>query len=119
MIKALNKIYFAAKSKAVKSGKMSKMQMKLSSHSPDNTSVSLHPRMYFQRSPPFMLSLVRDDHIPFLLRNVPVLHLIPHPFPKVWHRPADNKDNLDIPSIKRVILILQVYLLEVFGYKVK
>lgn len=28
---------------------------------------------------------VGDDHIPFLHRGVSVLHLIPEPFPPVWH----------------------------------
>ena len=28
---------------------------------------------------------VGDDHIPFLRRGVSVLHLIPEPFPPVWH----------------------------------
>jgi hypothetical protein len=29
---------------------------------------------------------VDDDHRPFLQRGVPILHLIPLPFPKVWHK---------------------------------
>jgi hypothetical protein len=29
--------------------------------------------------------MVDDDHRPFLQRGVPVLHLIPLPFPDVWH----------------------------------
>jgi hypothetical protein len=28
---------------------------------------------------------VGDDHLPFLQRGVSVLHLIPEPFPHVWH----------------------------------
>ena len=28
---------------------------------------------------------VGDDHEPFLHRGVPVVHLIPLPFPRVWH----------------------------------
>nr|CAG8435193.1 5469_t:CDS:2 [Entrophospora candida] len=28
---------------------------------------------------------IDDDHIPFLKRNVPILHLISYPFPDVWH----------------------------------
>ena len=30
-------------------------------------------------------SHIDDDHAPFLKRGVPVLHLIPYPFPDVWH----------------------------------
>ncbi|KAF7494691.1 Glutaminyl-peptide cyclotransferase [Sarcoptes scabiei] len=36
----------------------------------------------FQERPALMISLVQDDHLPFLIRNVPVMHLIPHPFPR-------------------------------------
>ena len=28
---------------------------------------------------------VEDDHLPFLHKGVPVLHMIPLPFPRVWH----------------------------------
>ncbi|KAL7750579.1 hypothetical protein RI367_003920 [Sorochytrium milnesiophthora] len=35
---------------------------------------------------------IEDDHVPFLDRGVPVLHLIPYPFPTVWHRLQDNAD---------------------------
>lgn len=38
---------------------------------------------------------VEDDHTPFLPFNVPVLHLIPLPFPSVWHTPKDTIDALD------------------------
>lgn len=44
--------------------------------------------------------LVEDDHIPFLKRGVEVLHLIPHPFPKVWHTMADDGKALDSESVR-------------------
>ncbi|RUP52359.1 hypothetical protein BC936DRAFT_145885, partial [Jimgerdemannia flammicorona] len=28
---------------------------------------------------------IDDDHVPFLIRGVPILHIIPVPFPKMWH----------------------------------
>lgn len=28
---------------------------------------------------------VEDDHLPFLAKGVPIMHLIPLPFPRVWH----------------------------------
>jgi hypothetical protein len=31
---------------------------------------------------------IGDDHVPFLARGVSVLHVIPVPFPMVWHRLA-------------------------------
>lgn len=29
--------------------------------------------------------LMQDDHLPFLHRGADILHLIPYPFPEVWH----------------------------------
>jgi len=29
---------------------------------------------------------IEDDHLPFVAAGVPVLHLIPTPFPEVWHK---------------------------------
>lgn len=28
---------------------------------------------------------IGDDHVPFLIRGVNILHMIPYPFPSVWH----------------------------------
>ncbi|XP_007435419.1 glutaminyl-peptide cyclotransferase, partial [Python bivittatus] len=55
---------------------------------------------------------VEDDHIPFLRRGVPILHLIPSPFPRVWHTMEDNEENLDKPTIDNLSKILQVFVLE-------
>ncbi|NWI49953.1 QPCT cyclotransferase, partial [Calyptomena viridis] len=56
--------------------------------------------------------LVEDDHTPFLLRGVPVLHLIPSPFPAVWHTMEDTEENLDKTTIDNLNKILQVFVLE-------
>ena len=29
---------------------------------------------------------IGDDHVPFLERGVSILHIIPEPFPSVWHK---------------------------------
>ncbi|XP_018023992.1 glutaminyl-peptide cyclotransferase [Hyalella azteca] len=42
---------------------------------------------------------IEDDHIPFLERGVPILHLIPYPFPAAWHKDGDNAASLDAPTI--------------------
>lgn len=42
---------------------------------------------------------IQDDHIPFLARGVEVLHLIPSPFPTVWHLLTDDGDHLDLPTV--------------------
>ncbi|KAF8863027.1 glutaminyl-peptide cyclotransferas-like protein [Acephala macrosclerotiorum] len=43
---------------------------------------------------------VQDDHIPFMARGVEVLHIIPNPFPHVWHTMADDGEHLDIPTVE-------------------
>ncbi|XP_053158778.1 glutaminyl-peptide cyclotransferase isoform X2 [Hemicordylus capensis] len=55
---------------------------------------------------------VEDDHIPFLRRGVPILHLIPSPFPRVWHTMQDNEENLSKPTVDNLNKILQVFVLE-------
>ena len=42
---------------------------------------------------------IQDDHIPFLKRGVEVLHIIPVPFPKVWHTMDDDGEHLDMDTV--------------------
>ncbi|XP_072483883.1 glutaminyl-peptide cyclotransferase-like protein isoform X2 [Notamacropus eugenii] len=74
-----------------------------------------HPRevMYFQPGSPY--GAVDDDHIPFLQRGVPILHLIPTPFPAVWHTPADTEANLHPPTVHNLSRILTIFLAEYLG----
>lgn len=44
--------------------------------------------------------------------GVRVLHLIPNPFPSVWHTFDDNEENLDRATILNLNKILQVFVLE-------
>ncbi|XP_078085718.1 glutaminyl-peptide cyclotransferase [Mustelus asterias] len=55
---------------------------------------------------------IDDDHKPFLQRGVPILHLIPTPFPQVWHSMEDNENNLDPIAIDNLNKILQLFVLE-------
>ncbi|CAK6434909.1 unnamed protein product [Pipistrellus nathusii] len=55
---------------------------------------------------------IQDDHLPFLRRGVPVLHLIASPFPEVWHTMDDNEENLDEATIDNLNKIIQVFVLE-------
>ncbi|XP_011493974.1 PREDICTED: glutaminyl-peptide cyclotransferase [Ceratosolen solmsi marchali] len=52
---------------------------------------------------------IQDDHIPFLEKNVSVLHLIPYPFPDIWHSAEDNRDALSISTIENINKILRVF----------
>lgn len=58
---------------------------------------------------------VEDDHLPFLEHGVPVLHLIPVPFPNVWHKVDDNPSALDYDTIDNLNSILRVFLASYLG----
>ncbi|KAI6224374.1 Glutaminyl-peptide cyclotransferase [Aphelenchoides fujianensis] len=60
---------------------------------------------------------VEDDHIPFMERGVPIMHLIPVPFPTVWHTPSDNEKALDNRTIFNLLSILRVFTAEYLGLK--
>ncbi|XP_069787078.1 glutaminyl-peptide cyclotransferase [Narcine bancroftii] len=55
---------------------------------------------------------IEDDHLPFLQRGVHILHIIPTPFPQVWHTMEDNESNLDPTTIENLNKILQLFVLE-------
>lgn len=44
-------------------------------------------------------AFIDDDHMPFLRKGTPVLHVIPVPFPVTWHTLEDNAKNLDLDVI--------------------
>ncbi|TMS20984.1 Glutaminyl-peptide cyclotransferase [Larimichthys crocea] len=71
-----------------------------------------HPNSVQYFWPERTVSRIEDDHIPFLNRGVRVLHLIPSPFPSVWHTFDDNEQNLDRSAIQNLNKILQVFVLE-------
>jgi glutaminyl-peptide cyclotransferase len=47
----------------------------------------------------FSKGYVQDDHVPFMARGVDVLHIIPTPFPFVWHSMLDDGEHLDMPTV--------------------
>ena len=63
--------------------------------------------------------LIGDDHEPFLARGVEILHLIPSPFPSVWHRIDDDGEHLDLPTVEDWALLTTAFAaewLELDGY---
>lgn len=44
--------------------------------------------------------LIEDDHIPFQARGVDILHMIPTPFPSVWHNMNDDGEHLDLDTVE-------------------
>lgn len=55
---------------------------------------------------------IEDDHIPFLRRGVPILHLIPVPFPEVWHKPGDNRSVIDMHTVENINRLLRIFVIE-------
>uniref|UniRef100_A0A5S6Q069 Glutaminyl-peptide cyclotransferase n=1 Tax=Trichuris muris TaxID=70415 RepID=A0A5S6Q069_TRIMR len=54
-------------------------------------------------------AFVEDDHLPFLERGVRVVHLIPLPFPSVWHTREDDEPVLHYPTIDNLATIFRVF----------
>ena len=48
----------------------------------------------------------------FLLVGVPILHMIPTPFPYVWHRETDNESCLHYPTINNLNKIMRIFVSE-------
>lgn len=69
----------------------------------------------------FMGGKIGDDHLPFHNFGVPILHLIPVPFPHVWHTIEDDADHLDMPTMVEWAQIMTVFVaeyMELSGYLV-
>ena len=58
---------------------------------------------------------IQDDHIPFYNRGVPILHCIPIPFPRVWHRIEDDASAIDEEVVSDLSLIFTVFIAEYLG----
>ncbi|KAI4496105.1 hypothetical protein M0802_007972 [Mischocyttarus mexicanus] len=74
----------------------------------DNYSYEKLQQKYFQ--PYSIPAHIEDDHIPFLRKNVPILHLIPYPFPSFWHEPGDNRSNVDMKTTENINRILRAFI---------
>lgn len=57
-------------------------------------------------------TVVSDDHLPFISKGVDILHVIPHPFPDVWHTMEDDADHLDMPTVRDWSKIVAAFALE-------
>ncbi|XP_054901574.1 glutaminyl-peptide cyclotransferase-like a [Poeciliopsis prolifica] len=74
-----------------------------------------HPseQTYFRKD--VYLGPVQDDHIPFLHKGVPVLHIIATPFPQFWHTLDDTEENMHRPTVENLTKIMAVFLAEYLG----
>lgn len=55
---------------------------------------------------------ISDDHLPFISKGVPILHVIPSPFPGVWHKMEDDGEHLDMPTVRDWSKIVAAFTLE-------
>ncbi|KAI8877552.1 glutaminyl-peptide cyclotransferase [Backusella circina FSU 941] len=77
-----------------------------------NTDVPLS-RMFDPNSiATFMGDYMEDDHLPFLERGVKVLHMIPYPFPSVWHKKEDTPDCIDQSVVENLAAIILCFTAE-------
>jgi len=63
-------------------------------------------------NPSRALGPILDDHIPFLQRSVPVLHVISAPFPPVWHTLRDNYSALDPATCHTLNMVFRLFVAE-------
>lgn len=56
--------------------------------------------------------MVEDDHVPFMRRGAPILHIIPTPFPQVWHTMNDDGEHLDMATVRDWSKIVTVFVME-------
>jgi hypothetical protein len=55
---------------------------------------------------------IEDDHIPFMRRGVDILHMIPSPFPTVWHTIDDDGEHLDLETTRDWAKIVTAFTVE-------
>ncbi|KAF6790671.1 glutaminyl-peptide cyclotransferase (peptidase family M28) [Colletotrichum sojae] len=60
----------------------------------------------------FGMSGIGDDHVPFMAKGVNILHIIPSPFPAVWHRPEDDGEHLNMPTVRDWTRIVTAFTME-------
>lgn len=70
---------------------------------------------YFQSQA--LPSNIEDDHIPFLHRGVPILHLIPVPFPTEWHTLKDDWHAVDLTTTENLNCLIRIFVAEYLHLK--
>ncbi|KAF3035051.1 hypothetical protein E8E11_002684 [Didymella keratinophila] len=67
----------------------------------------------------FLGGFVQDDHVPFMARGVEILHIIPSPFPLVWHEKEDDGEHLDSDTVEdwaRIVTAFAAEWMELEGF---
>lgn len=52
--------------------------------------------------------------VPFMRRNIKILHLIPAPFPPQWHRKTDDLDHIDLDTVLDWTIVIRTFVVEFF-----
>lgn len=76
-------------------------------------SVSNKPQSFFTKDK--SVFGIGDDHEPFLNNGVPILHLIPSPFPRVWHTRGDDASAIDWPTTHAWAMLMRCFVAEYMG----
>ncbi|CBQ67682.1 related to Glutaminyl-peptide cyclotransferase precursor [Sporisorium reilianum SRZ2] len=77
---------------------------------PAGDSAHASARSFFSPNRPW--GGIEDDHLPFLHAGVPILHVIPSPFPSVWHKLSDDVTALDYATMHAWCMILRLTVAE-------
>eukprot|EP00759_Apiculatamorpha_spiralis_P028917 PhF_6_TR31388/c0_g1_i1/m.45972/K00683/QPCT; glutaminyl-peptide cyclotransferase len=68
-------------------------------------------QLYFPRARENVIGMkVEDDHVPFVQRGVKALHVIPVPFPGVWHTEKDNVAALDWETTNDLLRVFAAFI---------
>ena len=92
--------------------KMADLEKRLRDHSLFRSSGSLWFYDLDKSNDRWMGGMIGDDHVPFMARGVDVLHLIPSPFPPVWHKMIDDGEHLDIDTTEDWAVLVTAFAAE-------
>ncbi|XP_003385059.1 PREDICTED: glutaminyl-peptide cyclotransferase-like [Amphimedon queenslandica] len=73
-----------------------------------------HTRQHFVEQAAHGYYKIQDDHIPFLNKGVPIVHVIPVPFPSQWHKLSDNANAINWNNVLNLKKIFTLFLYEYF-----
>ncbi|KAL9069686.1 MAG: hypothetical protein Q9161_005387 [Pseudevernia consocians] len=92
--------------------KMADLEKRLRDHSLFRSSGSLWFYDLDKSNDRWMGGMIGDDHVPFMARGVDVLHLIPSPFPPVWHKMSDDGEHLDMNTTEDWAVLVTAFAAE-------
>ena len=92
--------------------KMADLEKRLRDHSLMGSSGSTWFYDVDKSNDRWMGGMIGDDHVPFMARGVDVLHLIPSPFPPVWHKMSDDGEHLDMDTTEDWAVLVTAFAAE-------